>query len=304
MPVFRSAAGNPDRPGPTGGRLDDVMRGATAIWPQLHVERYSGTEWEPFAARLRAGWSASLAVLSSALPTRLQFGFRGPHQVGAVLDAGQYRLMNPLAHSGAALAWIAESDLRTAARAVANGYILAALFEPLPGGITLPIYVLRERPGTLTVKAGTTVKGWRPKADGSGWEVAKTWAPKPTASTARFDAVLARLSGRTSPTSLLRVTAGYFAGLFVASAEVEETFDPAKEAHAMTRCAHHGVEDYAALAKAYSAHLILTGSFSVATNSGPASSATPCSGVPSRAATSARRAASRASRPSPPAISS
>jgi hypothetical protein len=224
---FRAAAHKPDRPGPTGGNLDDVIRGASQLWPHLRIARQDSTDWAAFAGKLHDGWSASLAVLSSALPVRLQHNFRGPHQVGVVYAAGEYRLMNPLAHNGAAPAWIEETELRTAARAVAQGHILAALFEPAKGGtVALPIYLLRERPGTLTVKPNAKVTGWRPKADGSGWEAAKIWNGQPFASPARFDAVLARLSGRTVPASLLRVVSGFFDGLYVSSAEVDEAFDP------------------------------------------------------------------------------
>ncbi len=225
VPEFRVAAHVPDRPGPTGGTLDDIIRGASAIWPGLRISRHDSTEWEPFMRFLRAGWSASLAVLSSSLPTTLQFGFRGAHQVGVVWHAGQLRLANPLARNGSAPAWIDETALRTAARALGRGWIRAALFAPATGDHGMPIYVLRERPGTLTVPANATVRGWLPRSDGTGWRVERTWRPKPEPSSARFDAVLARLSGSTTPASLLRVVSGFFEGLYVSSAEVSETFD-------------------------------------------------------------------------------
>ena len=101
----------------------------------------------------------------------------------------------------------------------------AALEAFARGEGTMPIYTLRERSGTLTIPAGASVRGWLPRADGIGWRVERTWRPKPEPSSARFDAVLSRLSGTTTPASLLRVTSGFFAGDYVSSAEVEETFD-------------------------------------------------------------------------------
>ncbi len=90
---------------------------------------------------------------------------------------------------------------------------------------TMPIYTLRERSGTLTIPAGASVQGWLPRADGTGWRVERTWRPKPESSSARFDAALSRLSGTTTPASLLRVTSGFFADVYVSSAEVDEAFD-------------------------------------------------------------------------------
>jgi hypothetical protein len=105
---------------------------------------------------------------------------------------------------------------------VDRGRVLGALFEPWKEVVGLPIYVQHDRPGTLTIPAGVAVTGYRPIA--TGWQAVQTWEPKPVASTARFDAVLSRLSGTTRPKSLLRVTSGYFEGLYVSSAEVLETF--------------------------------------------------------------------------------
>jgi hypothetical protein len=103
---------------------------------------------------------------------------------------------------------------------------LSRFVKPPTGDIALPIYVQHPRPGTLTIAAGATVRGWTPRPDGTGWAVAKTWPAKPVPSSASFDAVLSRLSGTSKPTSLLRVTSGYFAGLYVSSADVTEAFAP------------------------------------------------------------------------------
>lgn len=89
---------------------------------------------------------------------------------------------------------------------------------------TMAIYTRREAPGRLTIKAGTTVHGY--KAVANGWAVAKTWNPHTADSPAAFRAQLARLSGTALPASLLEVSSGYFDGLYVSTAEVEEAFDP------------------------------------------------------------------------------
>ena len=93
----------------------------------------------------------------------------------------------------------------------------------------MPMYLVHPRSGTLTLKAGTTVHGYAPRTDGTGWELARTWGPKPTDATARFDTNLERLSGATTPTALLHVVGGYFDGLYVSTAEVSEAFDLAAQ---------------------------------------------------------------------------
>lgn len=99
------------------------------------------------------------------------------------------------------------------------------LVAPILEGV-MAIYQRRETPGTFTIRAGVEVHGYRPNA--SGWEVAKT-RPKAVVVSlpASFDATLGRLSGTTTPSSLLAISTGYFAGLYVDTAEVDETVNPA-----------------------------------------------------------------------------
>lgn len=134
VPEFRAAAHNPDLPGPTGGNLSQIVHASVALWPQLTVQAYSSTDWFGFSDKVRAGWIASLAVQSSALPAELRFGFLGAHQIGVAFDTGALMVMNPLARNGAALLPITELNLRSAARAVLNGWVTAALFQPITGG--------------------------------------------------------------------------------------------------------------------------------------------------------------------------
>ena len=131
MTEFRAAAGNPDKPGPTGGNIADIMRACAKLWPGTAVQ-YSSPGWTPFVAAVKAGNIASLAVLSSKLPANLRFGFAGNHQVGVAYEGGQLVVANPLAPQGSAPIPITEDALHKAASAVANGWILAALFEATP----------------------------------------------------------------------------------------------------------------------------------------------------------------------------
>lgn len=94
-----------------------------------------------------------------------------------------------------------------------------------PEGVdTVSIYASKPAAGTFSIPAGKAVQAYRPVAD--GWAVAKTWTAQPTASSARYDATLGRLSGTTSPSSLLHVANGALAGLYVSTADVVETPDP------------------------------------------------------------------------------
>ena len=101
---------------------------------------------------------------------------------------------------------------------------------PLPDTSTevdhVSIYEKRPVSGRLTIKAGTTPRAWQPKADGSGWEVAKAWEARTEDSSAPFDYMLARISGTLTPSSLLHVPEGWAAGLYISTADVEEVTFP------------------------------------------------------------------------------
>lgn len=90
-------------------------------------------------------------------------------------------------------------------------------------GDSMSIYTRREATGTAIMKAGTRVRGYRPAAN--GWTVALSH-DFTAQGTARFGAQLSRITGSTVPASLLEMTSGMFAGMYVSTAEVEETFDP------------------------------------------------------------------------------
>jgi hypothetical protein len=126
--TYRRAAMNPDRPGPTGGTADQTFRGAKGCWPGANIRRYVSTDWNGFTSLLKAGWVASLAVNSGALPGYLQYGFYGLHQIGVAYQNGQYYVDNPLMSNGTSPVSIDEIALRTAARGFSGGVICATMF--------------------------------------------------------------------------------------------------------------------------------------------------------------------------------
>ncbi len=126
--TYRRAAMNPDRPGPTGGTADQTFRGAKGCWPGANIRRYASTDWNGFTSLLKAGWVASLAVNSGALPGYLQYGFYGLHQIGVAYQNGQYYVDNPLMSNGTSPVSIDEISLRTAARGFSGGVICATMF--------------------------------------------------------------------------------------------------------------------------------------------------------------------------------
>src|SRR5574343_1566660 len=101
VPVFRAAAGNPDKPGPTGGNLADIVQGCETLWPRYfkdRLKRLRGAAWNDFAAHVNAEQPVSVATVSAKLPPRLRFGFAGMHQITVARSgAGQWLVANPLA---------------------------------------------------------------------------------------------------------------------------------------------------------------------------------------------------------------
>ena len=106
---------------------------------------------------------------------------------------------------------------------------MRAIFDGLGGhglwnGDTMSIYTRNNQPGRFTIPAGKSVRGWQ--AAGDGWTVAKTWIANSSPSSGPYDYHLVRVSGTASPSSLLHVPDGFFAGLFISTADVEETATP------------------------------------------------------------------------------
>ena len=132
--AFRAACSNPDKPGPTGGTNDDIIRAVRQTMPDVSLVSYGGTG-DGFVAWLKnKGAIASLTVNSAYLPAALQFGFKGTHQIGvAWLDGTGLVIMNPLDASGHAPRKIERADLGVAAKGFANdGLWHAVIVKPAP----------------------------------------------------------------------------------------------------------------------------------------------------------------------------
>jgi N-acetyl-anhydromuramyl-L-alanine amidase AmpD len=87
---------------------------------------------------------------------------------------------------------------------------------------SMAIFTRTERAGSLRITKGSTVSGYDLSGDSVKKAKEQTFSDD---STARFGAVLARMTGE-SPTPLLEVTSGAFSGLYVPTTQVQETFDP------------------------------------------------------------------------------
>lgn len=129
IPVFRDAADNPDKPGPTGGRNSQIALALNRLYPGQPYSRYESTNWTSFMAQLRAGAAASVVTLSSLLPSTMQFNFHGLHRCAVIWLDGTLVLMNPLQRDGAKLLAITEAQLRRAITgATPSGTVLAIMF--------------------------------------------------------------------------------------------------------------------------------------------------------------------------------
>jgi hypothetical protein len=113
--AFRAAAGVPDVYGrKDGGSNQQILKALNKILPQAGAKYYSGTG-TGMQTKLKGGYIVSLAVNSALLPSYLQFGFKGSHQIAVIYQGGKYYVMNPLARQGSALLEITASALYKAA---------------------------------------------------------------------------------------------------------------------------------------------------------------------------------------------
>lgn len=123
VPAFRKAAGNPDKPGPTGGSLADTVKGVTTIFPvyagRLHVLR--GASWTRFVEVAKEHRPLSVAIVAGKLPARLQHGFTGYHRVSVVVKGkGTWLLADPLAPVYSRWATVTPAELRSAIMGYGN----------------------------------------------------------------------------------------------------------------------------------------------------------------------------------------
>ena len=230
IPEFRAAAGDPDDGVSDGGTLTEVMRGVSRMWPKLPVTEARAWSWTRFAALMKDGpRAASLAIVSSALPSTYRYGFDGLHQVSVFFEEGFWYIVNPLQPEGSSPRRIEEYAVRNAATAYGNGYVFAAVFptrSETKEAYAMTMFRELTAPGSYYIKAGVAARGYRPRADGEGWEVAKTRAKTTTNSPRyRFEKRLLRISGTAVPSSLIFAVDGPLMGLYVSTAEIEETYD-------------------------------------------------------------------------------
>jgi hypothetical protein len=148
---YRTAAGNPDLPGPTPGSVDQSARAIRALYPTLgeKIQVLKAVTFADFLPKLKAGHPASIGVLSGELPLDLQFGYAGPHRVAVFWTGNEIRLANPLARAHSRSRAIAEDVLHNAVRAHPLAKVNAVLMptveqafrlHPLqPGGVDDPL---------------------------------------------------------------------------------------------------------------------------------------------------------------------
>lgn len=124
---FRDAAGKPDRRGPTGGNIKDLLLAINTLIPEADARLYVGGV-AGFERMLKRGYIASLSVDSGDLPSYLQFGFKGLHQIAVYAQGGKFYVMNPLQKEGSALIEISRRDLMRAAGSLFNDGKFHTLF--------------------------------------------------------------------------------------------------------------------------------------------------------------------------------
>jgi len=222
--AFRAAANNPDRPGPTGGTLTDIMEGVTTYWPELGVREFRRNSWDNFTAYLKAGWVASVGVLSSRLPSALRYGFEGYHQIAVQYLNGDYWLCNPLASTGTLPQKVSEGALKAAVLSFTGSSSVAAVL--FPNLEVLVIYTRENKVGRFVIPAQGSPVGYALKS--GGFRAMKQWAPRTETSSGPFAHVLTRVGPDPDYTFnvMLYIPTGFFAGLYIKAAAVTETYAP------------------------------------------------------------------------------
>lgn len=145
---FRAEAGDPDDGNADGGSLDEVHKGSKGSWPGEVAVRFKSTNFDRFIQYLKNDRTASLAVNSARLPSRMQFGFKGAHQVGVGWDDTNFVVANPLAKGGSPPLRITLTELERAATSLyAGGEVRAVLF-PFKEAPTLKLTNVQPARGT------------------------------------------------------------------------------------------------------------------------------------------------------------
>ncbi len=127
--AFRAACDNPDQPGATGGTNGNILKAVRGIAPDANPVLYSGP-WDGFDDWLDKGAVASLIVRCDHLPTRLQYGFAGLHQIAVVKVGGKLLDADSLDAAGHAPREIARAELGHAAHAAYSDGKMNAVIIP------------------------------------------------------------------------------------------------------------------------------------------------------------------------------
>lgn len=225
--TFRDAAGVPDVQGrDNGGTGYDIGRAFRELYPGLPFAGYTFT-WADFKDRMKPGVVASIAVMSSALPGGLQYGFGGGHRVAVeLLPDDTWLFLNPLAKNGTRPQKISQADLRLAAAKFAGaGKIGAIVFTPdtVKEYFALNVYTRLNRTGSFVLPAGKSLKlfTW----DNGGWRIKTKVAASSAERSGTFDYTLGRSAGFATPSQVAHVVSGPGTGYFISLAEVIEKFN-------------------------------------------------------------------------------
>jgi len=140
--AFRAAAENPDKPGFSGGNLNQIIRASQTIWPTLPVTEARGWGWQRFKDALRKGRPAEVSINSAKLPVKLRFGYTGLHGVALVYRGGILYLANPLARPHSRWIPVTWAEMHDAVMNYGGGSVFAALYPTAADAFkTHPLYV-------------------------------------------------------------------------------------------------------------------------------------------------------------------
>jgi len=130
---YRTEAGNPREPGPTGGTIKHSERAIKALFPEIGslIDVHPAGELTPatIISKIKPHGAASVSVLSSKLPEEHRYGFNGTHRV-AVAITGDLRIGNPLAPAHSKWKMIEEDQLKAAIAAYPEGIGGGVIFMP------------------------------------------------------------------------------------------------------------------------------------------------------------------------------
>lgn len=129
VPRYREAAGNPDRPGPTGGTIEQSARALRKLYPSLAFAAYVapgstglGLRFSDWSVMVKAGRPSSVEIIAGELPPRLRHGFAGRHRILAFWDGtAGYRILDPLAAPHSRAEEIAKPELEASIGAAGPG---------------------------------------------------------------------------------------------------------------------------------------------------------------------------------------